>query len=191
MQFKAKEIFTISNSLSFFRLLLFIPLIILIREINTENNLRIIIFSIGIIALITDLLDGYLARKLNQITEFGKIIDPLADKFFVFGLVFGLYIVGEISPFYFWLIILRDVIIFIGGIFVSKKINYVLPSNYLGKMTVVSIGVFLSFVILNANPESFLFNFFYYLSILLSVASVIGYVFRAVEAIKWYKNENI
>jgi Phosphatidylglycerophosphate synthase len=48
----------------------------------------------------TDMLDGYLARKLNQVTEVGKIIDPLADKAAMALIVIKLYLIGEISGFF-------------------------------------------------------------------------------------------
>ncbi len=86
------------------------------------------------------MLDGYLARKLNQVTEVGKIIDPLADKAAMAVIVIKLYMINEISAFFFFTIISRDLIIFIGGLFVSNILGKVLPSNKLGKITVLFIG---------------------------------------------------
>jgi phosphatidylglycerophosphate synthase len=81
------KIFNASNSLSFIRLLLVIPAWFAFN--NFDNNLaRYSVAAIGVIATITDILDGYLARKLNQITEFGKVIDPLADKVLIVFVVF-------------------------------------------------------------------------------------------------------
>ncbi len=68
------------------------------------------------IAAITDILDGYLARKFNQVTEFGKIIDPLADKIAIGAIIIKLFIIGVIPLYYFFMIIVRDVLIFLGGI---------------------------------------------------------------------------
>ncbi len=102
---------------------------------------RYILLSLYILVYLTDIADGYFARKFNQISELGKIIDPLADKILVILVVAYLYYYEIIPAYYFWIIILRDLIIFIGGIIVSKKIGKVLPSNYLGKATVLSIGI--------------------------------------------------
>ncbi|MCK7524307.1 MAG: CDP-alcohol phosphatidyltransferase family protein [Ignavibacteriales bacterium] len=54
-----------------------------------------------VFAATTDMLDGYLARKLNQVTEVGKIIDPLADKAAMAVIVVKLFLIGEISTFLF------------------------------------------------------------------------------------------
>src|SRR5512139_694870 len=102
----SSKIFNVSNSLSFLRLLLVIPAWIAFN--NFDQTSRYIVAGIGIFAAITDILDGYLARKLNQITEFGKIIDPLADKVLVIFVVFNLFLIGDIPEYYFYLILARD-----------------------------------------------------------------------------------
>jgi CDP-diacylglycerol--glycerol-3-phosphate 3-phosphatidyltransferase len=137
---------------------------------------------------ISDLADGYIARKFNEVSELGKVIDPLADKICIIAIIIMLYLAEEISTFYFTVIVLRDVIIFFGGILVSKKIGKVLPSNLLGKITVVSIGFFIISIVIDLKTYSmFMFDFFYYASIILSFASVAGYALRAYEIINWNK----
>lgn len=71
----------IPNSITLARIILVIPLMYLLYQ--PENNYQWIAFIIFIIAAATDWLDGYLARKLNQITELGKFLDPLTDKILV------------------------------------------------------------------------------------------------------------
>lgn len=188
MKINYKEIHTKSNYLSLLRLFLAIPFYFLLDHINEDYSYRLLVFGLMVFGLFTDLADGWLARKFNEITEIGKIIDPLADKVAIGVIVIKLYLIGEIPDFYFWVIILRDVIIFTGGIFVSKKIGKVLPSNLLGKITVLTIGFFLFALILDAeNGARGLYNFLYYLSLFMSFASVIGYGIRGYESIKWKK----
>ena len=159
--------------------------------IGEHDKFRYFVIVMFLFAYISDLLDGYLARKYNEITEFGKVIDPLADKIFVIAVILQLYFSGEISTMYFWIILLRDLIILTGGIVVSKTIGKVLPSNLLGKMTVASIALFLLGVIAGAKEIPLLFNFLEYSSIILSFGSVLGYGLRAYETIKWFrKNGN-
>ncbi len=187
MNLKFDKIFTFSNLISFLRIFLVIPFIILIPDLDEGNN-RLWIMILIAIGFISDLLDGYLARKLNEVSELGKVIDPLADKICVVAIIILFYFTGKISTFYFAVIVLRDIIIFFGGIIVSKKIGKVLPSNLLGKITVFTIGLFIISIVVNLEIYSpFIYDFIYYASIVLSFASVAGYALRAYEIINWDK----
>jgi cardiolipin synthase len=181
--YKKNEIYTISNLLSFLRLLMAIPFWILIGNIN-EPGVRSIVAALAIIGALTDWLDGFVARKRNEVTELGKIIDPLADKVAIGAIIIRLYMVGEIPEYYFFLIIGRDLLIFIGGVIVSKMIDKILPSNILGKITVSMIGMVILLIVLEMSRSSYVFQFFYYGSIILIVASFFAYVYRAVEYIR-------
>ncbi len=192
MKLNYKELLKASNLISISRILLVFPTAYFLSKINEGDSYRLIVIIFFVGAYITDLLDGFIARKFNQITEFGKIIDPLADKIFVTMIVLQLFWMSEIPTFYFWIIILRDVIIFLGGIYVSNIIGKVLPSNLLGKITVASIASFLLVVVGSGREISWLYNMFFYGSIFLSFASILGYGIRAYENIKWVKeNKNV
>jgi len=181
--YKKNEIYTISNLLSFLRLLMAIPFWILIGNIN-EPGVRSIVAALAIIGALTDWLDGFVARKRNEVTELGKIIDPLADKITIGAIIIRLYMVGEIPEYYFFLIIGRDLLIFIGGVIVSKMIGKILPSNILGKITVSMIGMVILLIALEMSRTSYVFQFFYYGSIILIIVSFFAYVYRAVEYIR-------
>jgi len=177
-----KNIFNISNSLSFLRLLLVIPAYIAFNNFD-QNLAGYSVAAIGIFAAVTDILDGYLARKLNQITEFGKIIDPLADKVLVVYVVLNLFLIGEIPEYYFYMIVARDTLILTGGLIVSRKIGKVLPSDYIGKATVLAISFVLLMILLNFDKNSAPYIFLYYLSILLIFTSLTNYVLKAYKAL--------
>jgi len=116
--------FTISNIISFFRLLLTIPMsYFLMNQMNTEALL------LGILAVLTDLADGYIARKMNQISEYGKIIDPIADKVFVGVSALCLVARGSLPIWFVVAIIARDVIILLGGFYAKSKIHFVIPCS--------------------------------------------------------------
>lgn len=181
---------TVSNYLSLSRLLVIMPIIYFVGRFEDGYEFRIYAISFMLLGYVTDVLDGYFARKLNQVTEWGKIIDPLADKIAIILVVIRLYESGYLTDFYFWMIVSRDVIIFTGGIIVSNIIGKVLPSNLLGKGTVLSIGLYLIGVVLDVQQIPWLHDILFYLSIVLSFGSVLGYAIRGVESVRWYtKNE--
>lgn len=79
-----KKIFTIPNILSFFRICL-VPLIVYIY-LFTELN--ILVGSLIILSGLTDIVDGYIARHFNQVSDLGKILDPFADKLNIISILF-------------------------------------------------------------------------------------------------------
>jgi len=190
MKIKLKEIILLPNLISLFRLMLFIPFLYLLVNLDKKgyrNYVLILIF----VAFISDLLDGYVARKKNMISEFGKIIDPLADKILVAIIIINLYLNNAIPIFYFWIVILRDAAILFGGIFVSNRIGKVLPSNLLGKFAVFSIGIFIIIILLQIEKNSVVYTLILDISCFLCIASFIGYIIRAIDVLTWKKNENI
>ncbi len=191
MKIKTGKIHTVSNYLSFLRLLLAIPVYYLLGFIFESYNIRIIIFVLLIFAGITDYLDGLLARKLGNISEIGKILDPLADKILVGAIVIRLYYFQLIPDYYFWIVIFRDILILAGGIILSKYMGKIFPSNLLGKMTFVATGAFISGLILEVEKIKWLHDFLLYSSLILSILSIAAYALRAKELIRWKKNESL
>ena len=183
MNLAFNEIKTKSNLLSLVRLLMAIPFWFLLDNFQSEQ-IRYITVGFCLLASATDVLDGFLARKFNEITELGKVIDPLADKIVVGVIILKLFLIGQIETYYFIMIIGRDILIFIGGIIISKRIGKVLPSNMLGKITVSNLGVVILMILLYISRTNIIFMIFYYLSIILMVVSLIGYAIRAKEFIK-------
>ena len=181
---KFKEINTVSNYLSLLRLLLAIPFWILL---DNFNSLRYVLFALAIFGALTDIFDGYFARRLNQVTEFGKIIDPLADKICIGIIITKLFLINQIPAYYFYMIIGRDLLIFLGGIFITKKLGKVLPSNMLGKITVFIIGIVILLIMIGIDQGTIIYKIIYYASLLLIVGSFIGYALRASEFVKGNK----
>jgi CDP-diacylglycerol--glycerol-3-phosphate 3-phosphatidyltransferase len=177
-----KKIFSIPNIISFFRLLLVVPLVTLFSQFNTNYDFRMYALAlIGLIAL-TDKLDGYFARKLNQITELGKILDPVSDKVIICVMGFYLFIYGEISPAYFMLVLIRDIYVFAGSVIITKKIGTVLPSTISGKISVLMTGIFMTWSIIDANKDSWFYIFLLSSSVILIFNSIIAYTIRGLEA---------
>lgn len=138
------KIWTISNFLSFSRILLAVPTAYFLMT-PTEFHREIAVLIV-LLAALTDLFDGYLARVLNQVSELGKIIDPLADKLGIGILVVLLTIFGDIALWFLLLVLSRDIIIFTAGMYIKAKKGIILASTMEGK---VAVG-FISLVIITA-----------------------------------------
>ncbi|WP_337865577.1 CDP-alcohol phosphatidyltransferase family protein [Ignavibacterium sp.] len=184
MKISSKEFLTVSNLLSLLRLLLAIPLWLLFDNYFTDSSVKYWLFALCLFAAVTDILDGYLARKFNQVTEAGKIIDPIADKVAMAVVVIRLAMYNELPLYYLLMIIIRDMLIFLGGIYVTSKIGKVLPSNILGKATVLIVGIVLLLTLLQIEKSSFLYTSLFYFSIFMIIISFLAYVYRAVEYLK-------
>lgn len=94
-----------------------------------------------VIAMITDFLDGYLARKQNMTTQFGAILDPIMDKFFVFFAGGVLFLEGTLTTFELVALISRDISICLFGIFllaVNGWKGYECKALWWGKATTVA-----------------------------------------------------
>jgi cardiolipin synthase len=155
---KRKEIFYISNLISLSRfILLLVNIYFLISGFEFHY-----FFAAGMIVIIwiSDLLDGYFARKRNELSELGKIIDPLADKMTVISITIVLLVQGLIPLWFVIVIILRDILILSGGTYIKNKYKTVLPSNWAGKITVFIIGFTLFSAIIKAGFSEM--NYFSY-----------------------------
>lgn len=109
-----------------------------------------------VLAGITDFLDGFIARRLHQVTDFGKIIDPLADKICAGGCSILLVMVGALSLWYLIVVIARDLLILIGSVYIKSKKNIVTQSNWPGKIAVFFIAtVMLLSTLRNPSIEGF------------------------------------
>lgn len=189
IKYKDKNILNLSNLLSFIRLLLAIPLWIFIQNLNENDAYRTLIISLLIIAFLSDILDGIIARRFNQITEFGKIIDPLADKIVIAAVLIQLFLNDLIPEYFFYMVVGRDVFIIIGGIYVSNKLGIVLSSNKIGKITVLSISIVILLKLLLIDESlPTLYSIFYFLSVALIFISLGAYALRAFETIKWRRD---
>jgi cardiolipin synthase (CMP-forming) len=164
------------NIISLIRLILAFPMAYFLWAGYYE-----IAFTTLIIAALSDVLDGYLARKYNDISEFGKIIDPLADKVFITLSALLLVIKGLIPIWFAVAIIARDLVILSGGLYSRKKLGYVIPSNYIGKATVILIGFSIIFILLDFRD---IISWSLYITTLAMIISLISYFIGMMKRLK-------
>jgi CDP-diacylglycerol--glycerol-3-phosphate 3-phosphatidyltransferase len=101
------------------------------------------------LACLTDFFDGFLARKFNEISDLGKILDPLADKIAILTLTFLLIFLRDFPVWFFGIIIIRDLAILAGGLFIVGKQKVILQSNWYGKFTSGALALTILAYILN------------------------------------------
>jgi len=176
----SNRFFTISNLLSITRALLAIPFaVVMLTNIPPSRLWGAIIM---VLAALTDKYDGVLARKYDQITEWGKILDPVADKIAVSAVAIVLLVLGNIPLWFVVALLTRDALIFSGGMYVKKKKGMVLQSNEAGKWTVGIVSLALFLMVLNA--QSILVDIFVWTSVVLLVVSSSMYVKRFIEVMR-------
>jgi CDP-diacylglycerol--glycerol-3-phosphate 3-phosphatidyltransferase len=171
-----QRVWTISNLLSFSRVFLLAPLAyVLFSDIP---NRQAWMAAIIVLAGLTDFFDGFLARKLHQVTDLGKVIDPLADKITAAGAAILFVAVGLLPLWYLIVVVARDLLILIGGVYIKIKKNIVTQSNWPGKIAVFFIAVVLLLSGMESPRLEGFRQFTIWLSVLMMAVSFAIYVQR-------------
>jgi CDP-diacylglycerol--glycerol-3-phosphate 3-phosphatidyltransferase len=138
-----REFWTPSNVLSLSRPVLAIvfAFVMLSGHPDARPWGAFILFLTGL----TDRYDGILARKLHQETEWGRILDPLADKIAAAVGALVLLLLGDLPLWFLLLLVVRDLLILAGGLFLKARKGVVLPSNETGKwaMGIIALTFFI------------------------------------------------
>lgn len=142
------------------------------------NLLGLVIF---LLAAITDFIDGYIARKYNMITDFGKFMDPLADKLLVTAALLILLENGLIAGWVVFIILAREFIV-TGFRTIAASKGVVIAAGWLGKIKTVVQFIMISTLLLLNYPFE-LFNWpveqiFVALAVVLTVASGVEYIYK-------------
>ena len=124
----SKELKSIPNMLSILRLLL-VPVFLWLLIVDQF----LIAFLVLMFASFTDWLDGFIARKFNQITSLGKVLDPSADRLFILATLIGLTVNGIIPAWLAIVIVARDILLLVGYPISASHGYGPLPVHFLGK----------------------------------------------------------
>ncbi len=144
------------NVLTIIRLFL-VPVFIFVYSASGDIAARISAAAIFLIASATDVLDGYIARKYNKITDFGKLADPVADKMMQLSVIGCLAMNNRISMWILALFAFKEIVLILGGLNLLKE-KFVVQSKWSGKIATVVLFVCLMVIIItddNMLPEKY------------------------------------
>jgi CDP-diacylglycerol--glycerol-3-phosphate 3-phosphatidyltransferase len=176
-----RKLWTLSNSLSILRIILVIPLAVYISSETPADRS----YAVGLILLVvmTDFLDGFAARRLGQITDIGKILDPLADKIAVAVVCIILAVKGEL-PFWFVLVaVARDVLILAGGLYLRRSRGILFQSNMIGKWTVGIFSLYIFVLVVQVQTPGWLSEVLLIASTAMLAVSLTVYVQRFISTV--------
>src|SRR5690606_19532272 len=137
-----------------------------------------------LLAMVTDWFDGRLARWSHTVSDWGKVLDPLADKLMASAVTLALVIRGSLPLWFLALIILRDVIIVYGGVLVTRRTGEVYMSIMSGKLAVSALAVTVVAALLRADPP--IMNACVAVTTALLLYSFLRYVIRGIQVARTY-----
>ena len=176
------------NKLTIFRVIL-IPFFVIFLLLDASNQTyRYIADAIFIIASLTDMLDGKIARKYNLVTNFGKFMDPLADKLLVSAAMICLIATGQLAAWIVIIIISREFIIS-GFRLVASDNGIVIAASYWGKFKTTFQMLMIIALILDFQNRYFqmLATALTYIALILTVVSLIDYIAKNKQVLKEQK----
>lgn len=173
----------VPNTLTIIRMILIIPFVILL--LNGADIPAVVIF---IIASFTDMLDGKIARKYNLVTNFGKFMDPLADKLLVCSALICLVEMERLAAWIVIIIIAREFIIS-GFRLVASDNGIVIAASYWGKFKTVFQMIMVVVLMLNIQNSVFqmLGTILVWISLALTIISLADYVVKNIDVLKEQK----
>ena len=183
----------LANKLTIFRMIL-VPIMVIIPFLGINSEILgipltyIIIDMIFIIASITDKLDGYIARSRNQVTTFGKFLDPIADKILVLAAMIMLVEFGKLPAWIPVIVLAREFIVSGYRLIAVEKGGKVVAASVWGKLKTVTqmIAIILAFLDVNAFGACFKGNLtgFALIVTIMMIIQTIATIFSGYEYLK-------
>jgi fused signal recognition particle receptor len=125
------RVVTLSNMISILRVFLTLPILYFLRAGQGKIALIFII-----IAIVSDMLDGWLARVSHEITELGKVLDPFADKVVIFSVMLFLIFTDRMPIFYFVVLAVRDLTIALFSVYLMNNCKITPHANFTSKISI-------------------------------------------------------
>ena len=174
------KLLNLPNALTVMRIMMIPAFVWLYFRLPGKRWVTLIVY---VSAALTDLADGYIARRLNQITWFGKLFDPLADKLMTASMLICLVYSGEIAWWPLAVFVAKEGYMVWGAWFLLKRKDYVVKSDRIGKAA--TFGFVLSTCLIfpwhGSKAVSDAGRALLYLALALSIAAAIHYTLGAVK----------
>ena len=170
----------IPNFLTTIRILV-VPVLawLLFKDDAATDSNRIIAGSLFIVAALTDIADGTIARRWDLITNFGKLFDPIADKALIGVALIGLSYLNLLDWWFTWVILARELFVTFLRFWVINK--GVIPASRGGKAKTIMQTVAISFYLLPLSSAlSVLAEIFMYIAVFLTLATAVDYIMKAI-----------
>lgn len=178
--------FNLANKITIFRVFL-IPvfLVILLTGFIPGPFNRYISVVVFIVASATDALDGYIARSRNMVTNFGKFMDPLADKLLVSAAMIALVGLKDLPSWVVIIIISREFII-TGFRLIALEANVVIAASSWGKIKTITQMIMVIFILLDFNGIAFdaIGGLLVFLATLFTIISGVDYIIKNINVLK-------
>ena len=190
-----KQKMNLPNKLTIFRMIMIVPFVILLLGNYQQWGWFTAIFggiseyvdyialAIFIIASLTDLIDGKIARKYNLVTNFGKFMDPLADKLLVCAAMIALVEMGRIPSWIVIIIISREFIIS-GFRLIASDNGVVIAASYWGKFKTTFQMIMVCLMIANIEAIAVVTTVIMWIALVLTVVSLIDYLWKNKDVMK-------
>lgn len=176
---------TLPNLLTVFRILLVpVLVVVLLSEVFDADWPAAVVFAV---ASITDVADGYLARRNDQVTNFGKLWDPLADKLLVTAALVSLVDLGKVAAWVAMVVIAREFAV-TGLRQVAVEQGQVVAASVAGKVkTFLQVGMVL--VLIVVDDHTVWVDLLVYATVAVTVGSGAGYFYRLQHAASGRRNQ--
>jgi CDP-diacylglycerol--glycerol-3-phosphate 3-phosphatidyltransferase len=149
LEFLKKNLANIVTLLRVFMTPVFVVFMVLS---NTNNAFMYAALAVFVFGAVTDWFDGQIARRMNIVSQFGIMVDPLADRLFIGATLITLYVMGFIPLLFMILILGRDLLMVAGYPFVKKIDASKVAVHWTGKVATATLFVALSMLILSPRP---------------------------------------
>src|SRR5690554_6123 len=179
----------VPNILTVIRLFL-IPVYLLFFYSNINNSVYWAL-AVFVFASITDIADGFIARKYNAESKIGQLLDPLADKLMQLTALFTLSFAGYIKMWVFWFFLGKEVLMIISGVVLYlSKTKIIIPSNIFGKLTTILVYI----AIVLSVFESLIFDlkiseYLFVIVIIFALITFIQYGYIGIKKLLTYRSK--